>query len=380
MYVQGLLFSKGGIERIAIQLANEFARRGHKVFIYCRIWQGKPQYAVDSQVSVVPVFDERRLPETALNLREALALQDLDVFVPMLSEWLFADIVKAAEGLSLPVIASEHNDPWQIEAKWWTRQGRLETFGKVDAVHLLLERFRPSLPSEFHGKTFVIPNGIELPDRLERPEARKQVIVAAGRLVPQKRFDRLIRAFTRVHAATRGSWTLEIYGEGEERKSLQSLIAREGLERVVDLCGVSDRLDDKMREASIFVLPSEFEGFGMVVLEAKRAGLPSVAYSDCNGPNELIEDGVDGILSDPDQDGRNLARAILRLVQDEALRARMGASAQSSLAQYDLQVVADRWEAMLLSVISGRRERIPGRRRELMGTSGYGGPLQASAH
>ena len=268
-------------------------------------------------------------------MRLAVIKRDLDLFVPMLSEWLFDPVIEAVAGLGIAIIASEHNDPWKIEEHWWTREKRIACFRRADAVHLLLDRFRPSLPADLVHRATVIPNGVRASSAaLEAPvQPRPQRIIGVGRLEPQKRFDLLINAFALVSKEHPG-WHLDIFGEGQQRQSLRDLIAATGLEGVASLKGTTTEIIQEYLASSIFVLPSEFEGFGIVVLEAKMAALPCIAYGHCNGPNELVRDGENGLLVAQDDDGQSLAQAFRRLMQDEELRGRMGHNARESLAQY----------------------------------------------
>ena len=359
-YVHGMLFSKGGIERLASQLANGLANRGHTVFIFCRAWGGaRPVYGLNESITVIDVFDENNVSVSTAKLRVELAKSDLDVFVPMLSEWLFEPLVEACHGLGIPIIASEHNDPAKIEELWWERPRRLACFEKVDAVHLLLDRFKPSLPEAFQDRIYTIPNGVAVtaPPSALTASARPLRIIGVGRLEKQKRFDRLINAFIQAAPAMPG-WRLDIYGEGSERKMLQALIDNAGLGGMISLRGTTPAIPAELEASSIFVLPSEFEGFGIVILEAKNAALPCIGYADCNGPNDLIRPATDGLLVTPDEDGASLAAALTRLAADKALRARMGKAAREDVLRFDIPLIVEQWERMLLEVADGSRKSL----------------------
>jgi glycosyltransferase involved in cell wall biosynthesis len=356
-YVHGLLFSRGGIERIFTEVANELVRRGHSVVVFCRIWGAtSPVYRLSPSVEVVAAFDEDNINQSIAGLRLAVARRDLDVFVPMLSEWLFDPLMDAVAGLGMPVIVSEHNDPWKIEELWWTREKRLACFRRADAIHLLLDRFRNSIPDDLLDRVVVIPNGIRIDNPVtDAPaQSRPKRIIGVGRLEPQKRFDRLIKAFSSVHKE-HPDYRLDIFGEGQQRGQLQRLIVASGLADAVSLPGIRADIADEYAKSSIFVLPSQFEGFSIVLLEAKMAGLPCIAYQDCNGPNDLVRHGEDGLLVASDDDGRTLAQALCQLIPDPALRSRMAINARANLEQYSLGRIADRWEELLYATVSGRR-------------------------
>lgn len=354
-YVHGMLFSKGGIERLAATLANALSRRGHSVWIFCRVWGRKdPIYAVNDEVTIVPIFDESDLSNSISRLRLEVARYDLDCFVPMLSEWLFDPIVESAQGLEIPIIVSEHNDPWKIEECWWNKEARRSCFEKASAIHFLLGRFKRSLPDYLTSKIEIIPNGVEISDihLLVGITHRPKRFLGVGRLAPQKRFDRLINAFALIEDQI-PEWRLDIFGEGEERSELQALIDAKRLGDRICLCGETNTVLDEMTKSGIFVIPSAFEGFGIVVIEAKMAGLPCIAYANCNGPNELIRDDVDGKLVSSVDEIVTLAAAMLQLADDENERLRLAARARENIYQFDIRSVALQWERLIGNCVSG---------------------------
>ncbi|SDS56111.1 glycosyltransferase family 4 protein [Actinoplanes derwentensis] len=203
-----------------------------------------------------------------------------------------------------------------------------------------------------------IPNGI--PARTGRPApGRVPVVVAAGRLGRQKGFDMLIKAFEQVHEA-HPEWELHIFGEGGWRPKLTRMIESRGLSGTIRLRGVTRDLDGEFAKASIFVLSSRKEGLPMVLLEAMNAGLPVVSFDCPTGPADVVDDGVNGLLI-PAADVDALAAGITRLIEDAAVRDRLGAAARQSSADYEMPVVVPLWEdlftASARAVVSGPSKR-----------------------
>ncbi|HEV2821434.1 MAG TPA: glycosyltransferase [Solirubrobacteraceae bacterium] len=152
-----------------------------------------------------------------------------------------------------------------------------------------------------------------------RPEARpparaEPLVVFAGRHIPEKRVPALVPALARARQRLpelRGA----ILGDGPQRKEVLGAVRELGLTDVVDVPGFVDaqRLQDTLRRALCMVLPSEREGYGMVVVEAAASGTPSVV---CAAPDnaavELVEEGVNGTVA-PDASAEALAAAIERV-------------------------------------------------------------------
>jgi glycosyltransferase involved in cell wall biosynthesis len=237
-------------------------------------------------------------------------------------------------------VASEHTpfsayrEPLQREI--WRR------YPGLDAVVVLAEPERA--PVEGSAPVWVIPNAAPrcagAPARLEAP-----VIVAAGRLVGVKGFDRLIRAFTWVAEAHPG-WRLRICGGGPARAALAGLIDELRLGGRVELAGKVRDMEAELEAASVFALSSSFEGMSLALLEAMAKGLAVVAFDNSGGPCQVIDHGADGLLV-PGGDERALARAICALIESPELRRRLGDGARRKAAAYGIESVGPRWDALI---------------------------------
>jgi glycosyltransferase involved in cell wall biosynthesis len=196
-----------------------------------------------------------------------------------------------------------------------------------------------------------IPNAVTpLTGGLSDPTSR--VVVAAGRLTGQKGFDRLIPAFEQVVRA-HPDWKLRIYGSGRRRAYLQRMIQKRGLQNSVRLMGRANSMGEELAKGSVYAMSSRFEGFPMVLLEAMSKALAVVSFDCPRGPADLITDGEDGLLV-PNGDIDGFAQALLRLVEDEDLRRRMGAAALQTAARYGTEAVGSQWDRLLSDLLAER--------------------------
>ena len=167
------------------------------------------------------------------------------------------------------------------------------------------------------------------PETLSHPSKESGRIISVGRLEPQKRFDRLIKAFSLI-AQKYPLWHIDIYGEGGDEVALQRLIEENGIAKQIHLKGVTS-------------------GFGLVLIEAMACSVPCVS-TDCPfGPSEIIEDGKTGLLSKMDVE--DLAEKMEWMITHEEERKAMGIAARQAAARYRKEIVMPQWEQAYLSVI-----------------------------
>jgi glycosyltransferase involved in cell wall biosynthesis len=178
-----------------------------------------------------------------------------------------------------------------------------------------------------------------------RADLDAKVVVAAGRLSPQKGFDLLVRAWAHVHE-THPDWRLRIYGDGPRRAGLGRRIERLGLGDVVTLEGPSPDLGAELARASTFVLSSRFEGLPLVLLEAMSLGMAVVSFDCPTGPRDVVADRRNGLLVPPERI-KALAAALVEVMDDPALRRTLAAGAVQTAADYRMEAIGPQWDALL---------------------------------
>jgi glycosyltransferase involved in cell wall biosynthesis len=196
--------------------------------------------------------------------------------------------------------------------------------------------------------TVVIHNGVDLADTTVREtHAQPCRLVTVGRLQVPKDASTLVRALAEL---PRSAFEAVIVGDGPDRAAVESEVRRLDVESVVQLAGERNDVPELLAASHVFVLSSLSEGLPLSILEAMAAGLPVVA-TNVGGVSELVLDGETGFLVPPG-DPRSLAGAIERLLDDSALRARLGAAGRIRVEErFDLastrQAHLDLYSALL---------------------------------
>ena len=185
-----------------------------------------------------------------------------------------------------------------------------------------------------------------------REKAGSSLLVVTPQDRVVKRYDLLIEAFATV-AAAHPDWQLRIYGKGEEQPRLRELIERLGLWNNVFLMGAATPMEAEWAKGSIGAAASNFEPFGMTIVEAMRCGLPVVSTDCPYGPGEIIQDGTDGRLV-PVGDRDALGAALLELVGDDERRRRMSRAALDNACRFAPGPVVAQAERLLEAAAAAR--------------------------
>ena len=176
-------------------------------------------------------------------------------------------------------------------------------------------------------------------------------IIAVGRLDYQKGFDRLIQAWRIIcQNGKYAEWHLDIFGQGEWKEMLQRMIDEGGMNNSIRINTPTNQIGKEYAKSSIIVMTSNYEGFGMVLVEAMACGVPAIAF-DCKcGPKDIISHGENGLLvSNGDIEG--LAAAMMKLMEDEAYRKRLSDNARKIVSTYSEETVMNRWIGLFNSLI-----------------------------
>jgi glycosyltransferase involved in cell wall biosynthesis len=370
-------YGMGGTIRTVVNQANAMTALGHEVEIVSVVRRRKkPQFHIDPRVRIVTLTDQRdgvradtvgrrawrRLRgkivprgEFAANYFTERVEKGVIDYVTGLQDGILVTTRPALNLISarrtpksVVRVAQEHMNLATHPAA--VRKEIIRHYGSFDTVVTLTPTDRAGYQEVLRGTPVVcIPNAVHTVDRKLSVQDSK-IVVAAGRLVRQKGFDMLIKAFEQV-VREHPDWRLQIYGTGPKKDALAARITEHRLDEHVRLMGRSEQLHEDLAQSAMYVLSSRFEGLPMVMIEAMSHALPIVAFDCPTGPRDVLTDEVDGLLVPP-RDTDAIAEAMNRLIKDRDLRVRLGAAAVRTAERFDPEAVMPLWDKLFTDLMA----------------------------
>lgn len=347
----------GGAERVIAVLCNQFVKNGHDVRI--GIFSTKMSasvYPINKNVIIdwVQHFHYNSLNSilrTNQSIKDYLIETKPDVVICFMNN-ICAQFSIICNKLKIPLIFSERNDPKRFIVSYKDKILQRILLHNIKYAIFQTKGAMSMYPSRIQKHSKVILNPIDV-DRIneDRECDKAKEVLTVGRLEPQKNQKMIIDSFAMI-SSKHPDYTLKIYGEGSLRNELSKRIFELGLEHKVFLMGNIDNVDEKLRQASIFVLTSDFEGLPNALMEAMVLGLPCVS-TDCSpgGARELIEDGINGFII-PCGDTEKLASHLDLLMNDSEMSQRLGRNATKIIEKINSDTIARQWEEFIKGVVN----------------------------
>jgi len=189
----------------------------------------------------------------------------------------------------------------------------------------------------------VIPNPLPFyPDYLSNSSNKR--IIAVGKVCNQKGYDLLHKAWKLIEHKY-PEWHIDIYGSCTNNNRLSEIMKDSSI-------SIKNPVKDIQHEycsSSIYVLPSRYEGFGMVLIEAMACGIPCIAFDCPCGPRDIIKDGEDGFLVE-NGNIEQFAVKLSTLIEDGELRKKMSKNARHNVRRYKVDIIARQWDKLFRSL------------------------------
>lgn len=351
----------GGAEKMLVSLANGFAQE-HSITVCCIKTTGVLRQELDPRIRVI-CLEKPEGPAYGLVLRLWRVMQEGHYDVLHTHNWsVFAECGVAAILARIPIrVHTSHGRYAPVRTtmgarlKLWLRH-RLERvvsygYSQIVTVSDSIQQTIGDAVGIPANRLITIHNGIDPGEPVSVRTRSAITFVSVGRLVPIKRHDVMIEAFAEI-AQDSPDARLLVIGDGPERSRLEELIRKRGVEGKVQLTGFRHDIPDLLADSDIFLLTSGYEGISIALLEAMRAGLPSIA-TRVGGIPETIVDGQTGLLVDP-ADANALRRAMVELGHDTERRASMSREARSLLErEFSVDRMRSRYRSLYLAGSAG---------------------------
>lgn len=289
----------GGAERVMANLAKRFAGSCNKVILVTS-FRDEWEYPLDSAIDRINLIDEipvgflKRNILIAKKLRSCIKNEKPDVIVSFMAEPNFRMLL-ATIGIKCRKIISVRNDPNKEYPNFLFKSLAKTLYNLADGVVFQTEDAMKWFPKSIQKKSRIIMNQVDEVFFNTPLAEERHDIVTTGRLTAQKNHKMLIRAFSQIAGEIDDN--LIIYGEGELRDELESLVKDLGLEERVFLPGATKNVPEALSKAKLFVLSSDYEGMPNALLEAMAMGLPCISTDcPCGGPRMVIRNGENGFL------------------------------------------------------------------------------------
>jgi len=353
-FFSGDISRTGGTERVALIIADELAKRGYEVSILSISRGEVTAFDIDKNIKLFSLHGEERSSNfsniRAIRMvRQFLISNDIDYIIDIdIIQGIYS--IPASFGLPVRVISWEHFN-------YFVNVGDLAQRIKRKIARLLASKFATKIVTltskdavcygdnlHCHEKVLAINNPV-ISDFKSRCDLHEQTVVAVGRLTRQKGFDLLLKAWERT-IQVNSEWKLMIIGSGEEDASLKALAQELNINKNVQFVAATKNINKYYLKSSIYAMSSRFEGFPMVLLEAKSFGLPIVSFDCETGPREIVNKDFDGLLVEK-ENCEKFSDALLYFMNNKNIRKKFGENAFND-RRYVLNSIIQKWQAVLV--------------------------------
>jgi len=194
----------------------------------------------------------------------------------------------------------------------------------------------------------VIPNPMPF-ESAEKSKLSSKTVLVVGKQSYQKGYDRLLEIWKLVSEKHK-DWKLEVYGKLDSSLGLELKSEQLGISDKVSFYPPTKDIHEKYKEASIYLMTSRYEGFGMVLIEAMNFGVPCISFDCPYGPSDIISNQKDGFVI-KNGDIQSFANAVIKLIEEEDLRHMMGSNAIENVKKYNINVIALQWDDLFKEMV-----------------------------
>lgn len=357
--------NSGGMEHIVIDKINYLANHGYYVSLaYFGTYDDDSFFPIDEKVKRIPIIQKKDIKSfrgklvlafgLVTKLKEIIRIVNPDVIVNANANtisWILPFIQR-----NIPKIVELHfsYDGLRLMNKELYSNNKVKAF----ANNMIRSFFYPLyskciLLTEIDKKKWGFKNGFVIPNFTslrvyKRSNLGTKRAICVGRLDYVKNIDLLIESW-KIVTDRYPDWHLDVWGNGPLKDELQEKINRLKLAENVKLCGVTNNLANIYPDYSLFVLPSRYEGFPLVLVEAMNFGLPCIGF-DISGNVAVIQDRKNGIIV-KERTKEKLADSICELLSSNKMLELYSKNAVASVQKFEKENVMQMWMKLFKTIV-----------------------------
>jgi len=341
--------TSGGLEKVVTELAGYFVKKNQvEVFLIC-LMNGQPFYDVPEGLTLIkPPFSIDKMSRLLFLVRLMIWLRNKIKEIDPDSLMSFGGkfnsfVLLTVIGLKVNTYISDRSRPGISYGNFLDWINPL-IYVKADGIIAQTESASKYLRNlTNHNNIIVIGNPVRILSKTKREKGN--IILNVGRIISSKRQDLLVKYFARLNPQ---DWFLMLVGDGDKSHEVKDLAYDLKVGDRIIFTGETKEVENHYLNSSIFAFTSISEGFPNALLEAMAAGLACISFDCDSGPADLIEDGVDGYLI-PVGDNELYISRLQSLMDNQALREKLGQNARRKAENYDLNLIGQKY----LGFISG---------------------------
>lgn len=347
----------GGAERVVCNLANCLCEKGYSVSVVATVGK-KGSYSLDERVAKEYLMSDfaannkiSYYRERSKRLKQYMKThENVSCYIAMMP-WNAFMIVKMRRLTNAGVIISERNNP----SSYNTKERLMMHYATKRCDGLVVQTETISQWYKTVRRKEIIPNAINNDIVFPLRKHIEKKFVSVARLERQKNYPLLISAFN-TFSKDYPDYTLEIYGQGSQEKTIRGLIAEYGLTKKIKLMGFVEDIPGHISNAECFVLSSDYEGMPNALIEAMCIGLPCIS-TDCDGggARQLIKQGKNGLLVQKG-DVDAMVSSMIEVVENKSLRDSISMEAKKLKDELNGEKIYSRWALFIDRVINDKKK------------------------
>lgn len=352
-FLSGDITRSGGTEKVACQIMNGLVDEFQVSVISLAEENDKMFYDLPEKIIRHSLFDKnpdgiKQFFSIVHRLRAYIKKNSIDVLIDI-DTIMDMFSVPALIGLKTKLIAWEHFNFYETMGNRFRVPIRKILTRHADCIVTLTKEDQKNYQNYFKKKQGIVQiyNPVEIPKNNTMYNNNSKRIISAGRLAKQKGFDILIEVAAIV-LMKHPDWEWYVWGEGEERSALEDMRQQKKLQQL-HFPGKTNELLFELQKGAMYVMTSRYEGFPLVLIEAKSCQLPVVSFRCKTGPEELVQDGINGYLVEC-FDVQMMADKICELIEYPEMREKFSQNALMDTDKLAHEIIINKWKKLICMI------------------------------